>query len=357
MLETALLNYGMEFSLCNIAAVGSGLINHTWKVDFQNRQYILQRINSDVFKHPLYIDENISLLTDYLKKHYLEYLFVSPIKSLKGETMIYLDEFGFFRLLPFVENSKTCVATENQKQAYEAAKQFGRFTKLLSGFPQEKLKIVIPDFHNLPLRYRQFKEAVANANDERRKAAKDSIQYLFAQKQIADDYENIVQQNIFKKRVTHYDTKISNVLFNAHDEGICVIDLDTVMPGYFISDIGDMIRTYVCPVTEEEKDTSKITIREDYFKAVVDGYLSQMNGELNAAEKNYMVYAGKFMIFMQALRFLADYLNNDVYYGAKYETHNLVRADNQIALLDALLTKENILNKIVVDSLRDNFAK
>lgn len=354
MLATALSNYGMELDLCEIITIGSGLINHTWKINFQGKYYILQRINSDVFKLPQQIDDNILLLTNYLKEDYPEYFFVSPIKSLKGNTMIFLEEFGYFRLFHFVESSTTYTATENSKQAYEAARQFGRFTRLLSGLHTENLKIVIPDFHNLSLRYEQFIEATKNGNHERHIIAEKGITYLFSQKQIVEDYENLVQKNLFTKRVTHFDTKISNVLFNENDEGLCVIDLDTVMPGYFISDVGDMIRTYVCPVTEEEEDTSKIVIRETYFEAIVHGYLSEMRDVLSDAEIKYFVYAGKFMIYMQAMRFLTDYLNNDIYYGAKYETHNLVRANNQIELLKALIKKENLLNKIVARSLETN---
>ena len=152
MLETALLNYGMEPALCDITPIGSGLINHTWKVIFQNKSYILQHINTAVFKHPQYIDDNILLLSNYLKEHYPGYLFISPVKSLSGKTMICLGQSAYFRMLPFVENSRTYVATGNKKQAYEAAKQFGRFTRLLSNLPLDRLKTVIPDFHNLSLR-------------------------------------------------------------------------------------------------------------------------------------------------------------------------------------------------------------
>jgi len=126
-----------------------------------------------------------------------------------------------------------------------------------------------------------------------------------------------------------------------------VIDLDTVMPGYFISDFGDMMRTYLSPVSEEEKDLSKIEIREDYFKAIAEGYLSEMGNELSSAEKKYLVYAGKFMVYMQALRFLTDHLNNDIYYGAKYEGHNFIRATNQVSLLKKIIDKEKILQEII----------
>ena len=126
-----------------------------------------------------------------------------------------------------------------------------------------------------------------------------------------------------------------------------MIDLDTVMPGYFISDFGDMMRTYLSPVSEEEKDFSKIEIREEYFKAIADGYLDEMGSQLTSIEKDHLVYAGKFMVFMQAVRFLTDYLNNDIYYGSKYEGHNFVRANNQSALLKQIIEKEKKLRQVI----------
>jgi thiamine kinase-like enzyme len=156
-----------------------------------------------------------------------------------------------------------------------------------------------------------------------------------------------LKNKAFKIRVTHHDTKISNVLFSEDDKGICVIDLDTVMPGYFISDVGDMFRTYLSPANEEEKDFSKIEIREDYFKAIWDGYMSEMGHELSKEEKAHFIYAGKFMIYMQAIRFLTDHINNDAYYGAAYPDHNFIRAGNQAALLERLMEKEATLNKMI----------
>ncbi len=135
-------------------------------------------------------------------------------------------------------------------------------------------------------------------------------------------------------------------MFDDNDKGLCVIDLDTVMPGYFISDVGDMMRTCLSPVSEEEKDFSRIHIREAYYKAIVEGYTEGMEGKLSDAEKHSFFDAGCYLIYMQALRFLADHINNDVYYGAKYEGHNYVRACNQIVLLEKMLEKENQLRVI-----------
>ena len=144
------------------------------------------------------------------------------------------------------------------------------------------------------------------------------------------------------------------MLFNSKNKGLCVIDLDTVMPGYFISDIGDMMRTYLSPAGEEETDFNKVQVREEYFEAIVNGYLSEMQDELSMVEKEYFIYAGKFMIYMQALRFLTDYLNNDIYYSAKYDLHNLNRTINQLTLLDKLVEKEERLKEIVANALLVN---
>jgi len=204
----------------------------------------------------------------------------------------------------------------------------------LSGLDAAQLKITLVDFHNLPLRYQQFETASETGNAERIAQSKNLIARIKQNKRIIDEYK--ICKEKFKVRVAHHDTKISNVLFDENEKGLCVIDLDTVMPGYFISDVGDMMRTYLCPVSEEEKDFSKIIIRKEFYDAIVDGYLSEMGAELTDIEKQYFKYAGEFMIYMQAIRFLTDYLNNDIYYGAKYEGHNFVRAGNQITLLQRL---------------------
>ena len=239
--------------------------------------------------------------------------------------------------MPFVENSYTFDVVQTAEQAYEAAKQFGRFTKFLSDFDVSQLKIIIPQFHDLELRYKQFVYAIANGNEARINESQAIINKLLQHKNIVDEYKSIIRNPQFKLRTTHHDTKISNVLFDKNNKGLCVIDLDTVMPGYFSSDVGDMMRTYLSPVSEEEKDFEKIVIRKEFYKAVVEGYGEEMKDELTEVEKEYFLFAGKFMVYMQALRFLTDHLNDDIYYGAKYEGHNLVRARNQLVLLQRLM--------------------
>ncbi len=339
MFENILRIYGLDPITANVQQFGDGLINHTWKVNTPDQNYILQKVNSDVFKSPSDIDQNFTLLKNYLKQESPDYLFVSPVVATNGESLIHLDN-GYFRLFPFVEGSVSVNVLTKSKEAYEAAKQFGKFTRLLNGFKVEELNITIPNFHNLTLRYDQFTTACQNASAERLEKAAESIEFIKEHQGLVQTYTDILSNSDIPLRVIHHDTKISNVLFDDQYEGLCVIDLDTVMPGYFISDVGDMMRTYLSAVSEEETDFSKIAIRKDFFKAIFDGYMGEMHDVLTEAEKPYFVYAGKFIIYMQAIRFLADYLMNDVYYGAKYEDHNFNRAVNQITLLKQYIKLE-----------------
>ena len=348
MLQKVYSAFGIKEDPAQAVTFGSGLINHTWKVSRDNRFYVLQRINDQVFRDPASIACNIRLAAGFLQERFPGYLFVTPEQASDGSDLYHDETAGYFRLSPFVEGSHTIDVVEEPGQAYEAARQFGQFTKLLGGMRVDELKITLPDFHNLSLRYQQFEDALIDGNPGRIDDSADLIEAIFQNRNIVDVYEKIRTNPQFQVRATHHDTKISNVLFDKNDKGLCVIDLDTLMPGYFISDLGDMMRTYLSPVSEEEKDFSKIQVREPFFKAIVEGYLGEMNEELSAEEKEHVVYSGKFMIYMQAIRFLTDHLNDDKYYGAKYEGHNFVRAGNQLELLQRLIEAEEILKGYVV---------
>jgi Ser/Thr protein kinase RdoA (MazF antagonist) len=351
MISSVLSAYAFNDGETIAEPFGTGLINHTWKVTAADKTYILQRINDSVFKQPQDIAGNIRLMAEYLQQHHPEYLFVAPVVSVSGDEMVIRENEGFFRLFPFVPGSQTREVVEKQEQAYEAARQFGKFTRLLSGIDLPAFKITIPSFHDLSLRYLQFETALKNGNKERINQSKELIRVILDHADIVAEYENIKTNPAFHTRITHHDTKISNVLFDNNDRGLCVIDLDTAMPGYFISDVGDMMRTYLSPVSEEETDFGKIEVREDYYKAIILGYMEEMKDELSATEKKYFFYAGKFMIYMQAVRFLTDYINDDIYYGEKYPDHNLMRAKNQSTLLSRLLEREtsfSAFNKFIL---------
>lgn len=346
MLKSILTAYGLPAEQCIILPFGTGLINNTWKVNYGKDEYILQRINENVFKRPGDIAENIRIIGEYLSVHAPEYLFVLPVNTVSGKELVQ-DETGYYRLMPFIRNSRTYVVASSPEIACEAAREFGCFTRKLSGFDARRLKITLPDFHNLTLRYRQFEQSLESGNRERIRVAAAEIETVRNNKHIVAVFERIVKDSSFKKRVTHHDTKISNVLFDDRNQGLCVIDLDTTMAGYFISDVGDMMRTYLCPLSEEEKALAEIQVRDEYFTAIANGYLEEMLDELSNAEIEHFVYSGEYMIYMQAVRFLTDYFNNDVYYGAKYGGHNLLRARNQLALLQCYQEKKEEYNEAV----------
>jgi Ser/Thr protein kinase RdoA (MazF antagonist) len=332
MVNQVLLAFGINPAEYQAQAFGSGLINYTWKISGTVESYILQRINKSIFKSPQAIADNLLLLDKHFKVNAPGYLFVAPLPAQNGA---YLVEFEneHYRLAPFVKNSHTVNGVSNSGQAYEAALQFGKFANLLADFDTQKLQYTLPNFHNLSLRYQQFQIAIADASTERLTRARAELERIIQQAHLVDTYQTLMDSGQLPIRPMHHDTKINNVLFDDNDAGLCVIDLDTVMPGYFISDVGDMMRTYLCPANEEERDLSQIKINTEYFEAIYKGYMQHMGKVLTLLEKDLFIYAGQVMIYMQAIRFLTDFLNGDVYYNTQYPGQNLARAQNQLTLL------------------------
>lgn len=344
MNESVLAAYGFQPGQVNLERIGSGLINHTWKVFREDQVFILQKINEDVFSSPDDIAANLDLVAAYLEHHHPDYTFIAPIRSGQEGSLVYREGEGYYRLFPFVSGSHSKDTVETASQAYEAARQFGKFTRLLSGFDATQLRITIPFFHDLEYRYNEFVAALNAGNAGRIKESREISHLLLGKSGIVETFKKIKADPSFRLRVTHHDTKISNVLFDASGKGICVIDLDTLMPGYFISDLGDMMRTYLSPVSEEEKETDQVFIRDDFYQAIVEGYMEEMKDELTGQEKDHFYYSGLFMTYMQALRFLTDYLKNDQYYHPAYPGHNLVRAGNQAVLLQRMMEKRSVLS-------------
>lgn len=340
--EAVLNAYGLNPSDITISVLGNGLINHTWKLASSNKSWVLQKINEAVFVDPDAIAHNIGKIGAFLEKEYPSYLFTKPVESITGTQMVRCNE-GCFRLFPFIPGSVTLTVVNSPEQAYEAARQFGLFTACLRDFDISGLETTLADFHNLELRYHQFQESLVQGIQERITANQDDINFLLAHEYIVAQYAAICKDKAFTLRVTHHDTKISNVLFNNSGKGYCVIDLDTVMPGYFTSDAGDMFRTYLSPVNEEETNLALIEVREEIYKAIVDGYCSAMQPYLTEQECKAFYFAGLMMIYMQALRFMTDYLNGDKYYAITYPEQNLNRAKNQLALMERYLEKKEQL--------------
>jgi Ser/Thr protein kinase RdoA (MazF antagonist) len=316
--------------------IQTGLINKTWKVTTSEGDFILQKVNTSVFTNPVAIDENLKALFNFSNQFFPNYLFVSPIQSTENKSMYIIDNH-YYRVFRYINKTQSFCTLHSYDMAFEAAKQFGKFTYLFRNFDANKLNITIPNFHNLSLRYVQFKEALQNGNITRIEQNAALINEIELHASICEQYELFIQNTDAKKRVTHHDTKISNVLFDENNKGVCVIDLDTVMPGFFLSDVGDMIRTYITSASEEENDFSKIVVQQDLLLAVKKGYYYYMEQELSDFEKQHFFFAGEMMIYMQVIRFITDYFNNDKYYQINYPEQNLVRAKNQMHLLKALI--------------------
>lgn len=316
--------------------IGSGHIHLTYKVVGRRGTVVLQRINKLIFKEPQIIADNLRLASDFLRTHFPDYRFLQPLHAQQGTDMVY-DEQGFpWRMFAYQEGTTTLDTVENSRQAAAAAQGFGRLTRLLSGADVTQFRETIPDFHHLGLRYNQFESAVKQATPARLAAARDAMDAVRENTGIVSSYERMINRGVLQKRIMHNDTKINNILFDSNTHAVCVIDLDTLMPGYFIYDLGDMVRTYVSPVSEEEADFTKIRFRREIYEAVMWSYLSEMGDVLSPAEREAIPLAGKVMTYIMALRFLADYLRGNTYYHVRYDDQNLVRAGNQLTLLRLL---------------------
>lgn len=346
--------YGFEADEVTLQPIGSGHINKTYLLDSQRGKFVLQELNTQIFRDPQAIANNIQEVTDELRQHHPAYLFPAPLTTLDGKLM-FEDHGEYWRLLPFIANTIAFDTLSEPEQAYQAAKQFGKLSRLLTSFDTSRLQPTIPGFHDLLLRYEQFIFALEQGTEQYRKKAADVIETAIHHHFIVAYYQSYAKSKDFPTRVMHHDTKISNVLL-AKDtfEGVCVIDLDTLMPGKFISDLGDMMRTYLCAFSENEKDLTKIKIRIPYFEAMIKGYLSEMADCLTETEKDLLLFSGKYIIYMQALRFLTDYLNGSTYYPIAYPDQNLDRAKNQFKLLSELFENEKTLQGIIEDILAES---
>ncbi|HZY82513.1 MAG TPA: aminoglycoside phosphotransferase family protein [Cyclobacteriaceae bacterium] len=304
-----------------VKPVGNGHINKTYRAG----NYILQRINNKVFTKPEIIASNLEHAKQHLAATHPEYLFISPLKPL-----VY-DSEGFpWRLYPYIANTYTVDDVQSVDQAYKAAKAFGRFGKYMKGADLSKFKPTIERFHDLKLRYEQFEDALKGSSVKQE--ASEEIRKAISFKKIVDRYISVIESRTLMPGIFHNDTKINNVLFNPQGDAVAVIDLDTVMEGYFIYDLGDLVRTLVSPVSEEEKDLDKIVVRKEFYDAVIEGYLSEMND----VDRSLASFAGLMMTYIMALRFLADFLRGNTYYHISYPDQNLVRARNQLRLIDML---------------------
>jgi Ser/Thr protein kinase RdoA (MazF antagonist) len=319
-----------------INPIGSGHIHQTFLVE-DGKKFVLQRINKNVFTKPEVIARNNRLAADYLATHHPQYLFLTALRDKQGNELVYAEDGFPWRVYPLVENTQTMDFVTSAEQAFEAAKGFGLLTRNLQGIDNSKFEPTLDRFHDLQWRYEQFEIELAHAAPSVIAQAQEEIKLAKHFQPLVQQYNKLISGGSLTTRITHNDTKINNILFdNLTGKAVCVIDLDTLMPGYFIYDLGDMVRTCVSPVSEEEQDIMRIAFRKEIYNALLEGYLSQMKDYMTDVELAAVPFAGKMMTYIMALRFLADFLRGNTYYTIHYPEQNLVRARNQLQLLRLL---------------------
>lgn len=327
--------YGLASNL-TVEPIGSGHIHWTYRV-LGNETYVLQRMNVHVFKRPDWIESNLRVAQNYLEQRYPDYAFAAPLPTISGDKTTLDSDGRPWRLFPHLANVLTIDCVETTEQAYYAAAEFARLASRLQGAPVDQFYETIPRFHDLAWRLEEFDNALSLASADRQHQAEAEIRACQAFRRLAARLTNLLDVGVLRRGVFHNDAKINNVLFDANRRTtVAVIDLDTLMPGYFIYDLGDLVRTIVSPVSEEEQDVRQIVVRKEFFDAVVEGYLSEMGDALTAGEREQVPFAGLMMTYIMAVRFLTDFLCGDVYYHTRYPGQNLVRAQNQFCLLESL---------------------
>lgn len=337
----------------------SGHINTTHFVEYkdngQYRRYVIQRINTNVFKRPIEVMENIEKITDHIRAK-IEAAGMDADRGVlrfvraKDGTNYYIDDHGgFWRAYIMVENARTYESAGSPRRFFKVGKAFGNFQMQLSDFPASELHETIPDFHNTTKRFRDFEEAIRNDVRGRVKKVTEEIEFIRERANLYCPFiYNGIEDGRFRVRVTHNDTKMDNIMIDDEtDEPVCVIDLDTVMPGSVLNDFGDAIRFGASSALEDETDLDRVYLRLDMFESFTRGFIEGMGGSLLPSEISALPMGAVILTFETGMRFLTDYINGDVYFRVHREEHNLDRARCQLKLVDDMETKLNKMNKIV----------
>ena len=333
--------FALEGECVFVQPLGNGLINDTFKVTTMPEgtpDYVLQRINTSVFRDVPLMQDNIMRITSHIRAKLQERgaddigrrtLTVVPARD--GALFAGDGDGGCWRMTEFIPRTKT-LSEVTPESAYLTGKAFGDFQKMLSDLPGGPLGATIPDFHNMSFRLRQLHDAVEMDVAGRLSGVRDILDEILSREGEMLRAEDLHRRGLLPKRITHCDTKVDNMLFDGDGSFLCVIDLDTVMPSYIFSDYGDFLRTAANTAPEDEPDLTKIHFRPEIFKAFTQGYLESARSFLTPVEIEHLPYAVALFPYMQCVRFLTDYLNGDVYYKIQYPEHNKVRSFAQFEL-------------------------
>lgn len=346
--------FAFDGKVVNAEPFGSGHINETLLLTTdKGSQFILQKINTHVFPNPQELMENIFRVTEFLKKRLTEAgrdprrEALSFVKTLDGNLYLPAKKCAW-RAYRFHDELIALNTCRNANDFYESGKAFGRFQALLDNYPADTLYETIPDFHNTPFRYAQLHEAIKNDAAGRLVLVKKEVEFALAREKDASIIMDLQEKEILPLRVTHNDAKLNNVLLDPETgEGVCVIDLDTIMPGQAIFDFGDSIRFGASTAAEDEKDLSKVKLDLDLFDAYTKGFLEGCNNVLTDVEKDLLPTGAWMMTLECGIRFLADYLNGDTYFKIHYPEQNLDRARTQLKLVQEMEQKQDQMQAII----------
>ena len=346
-------------SFVSVAPYGNGHINDTFVVVFdqagQKVRYILQRLNESIFKDGAALMDNIMRVTSHQHRKLRQSGLDSPsrraltlVPSQEGASFHRDTNGNLWRTYLFIENAKGYDRIENPGQAESAARAFGAFQQLLVDLPGGPLHETIPHFHDTASRFETLVRAIEADTHNRAQEAREVIEFALARQQDAGVLVSLQQSGKIPTVVTHNDTKLNNVLIDeASGEGICVIDLDTVMPGLALYDFGDMVRTATNSAPEDERDLSRVTMRMEVFEALVRGYLSSAKAFLSPLERELLPFAGKILSFECGIRFLTDYLQGDTYFKTRRPGQNLDRCRCQLRLAASIEEQTEAMLQVV----------
>lgn len=355
----ALKSMKFDGDVINVKSFGSGIINDTFLVTCKNNngnenKYILQKINSSIFKNVEKLMENYCGVCDYLKNIVSENggdveretITVVPTNSGKSYLKDSLD--NYWRAIKFISDTVTYDVAESAEDFYKVGKAFGEFQNKLAGYNAENLYESIPNFHNTKERFKTFLLAIENNKARRLETVRAEVDFILEREKDTSILLDLYENGELPLRVTHNDTKISNILMDAKTKnGICIIDLDTIMPGLSLYDFGDAIRSGATHALEDEKDLDKVYVDLEFFEAFTKGFLEGTNSSLTEKEIEMLPMGAKVITLEQAIRFLTDYLDGDVYYKTSYSDQNLDRTRTQLKLVKDIEEKWNELNNIV----------
>jgi len=366
VLEAVLANFRVDGQPLRFSPLGQGHIHDTYlaEIKFNDRigKFTLQKINTHVFRQPEIMMANWLKVTQHVSRKMMELegekaarQSLRPVFSSGGECYYRTPEGEYWRMYHYVDGCHTVEIARTADQAFEAGRAFGLFQRLIADLRPEEMHETIPFFHHTPKRFERFLQVIRRASPQRKALASEEISFVLHRQSLVSLVTDGLSSGRLPLRVTHNDTKINNVLFDDETErGLCVIDLDTTMPGSPLYDFGDLVRTATCQAAEDERDLSLVAMDINLFQAVAEGYLSQTADLLNEAEKELLPMAGPLLAFTIGLRFLTDYLEGDVYFKTRYPEHNLVRARTQFKLLRSMEEQQREMKRIIEGILKNS---